>query len=196
MYFHYLRRTGLFQFLGENLLKLGMIIAVFVGSVVLMERYLITLKEIFVLIVDNVEVWAVFLLFTLSESFLGILPPDFFIVWSKELSYDIQVNAWLLVGLLAFLSYLGGLISYVIGVKVIQIPKIHQWTLEKYGSLFKNLNKWGGFFVVISALLPVPFSIVMLICGITSYPIKWAAYLSLFRFVRFFGYALFLFMLV
>lgn len=196
LYFHYLRRTGLFQFLGENLLKLGMIIAVFVGSVVLMERYLITLKEIFILIVDNVEVWAVFLLFTLSESFLGILPPDFFIVWSKELSYDIQVNAWLLVGLLAFLSYLGGLISYVIGVKVIQIPKIHHWALEKYGSLFKNLNKWGGFFVVISALLPVPFSIVMLICGITGYPIKWAAYLGLFRFVRFFGYALFLFMLV
>jgi len=196
LYYHYLKRTGLFQFLGENLLKLGGVIAMFVGAVVLMEQYLITLKEIFVLIVENVDVWAVFVLFTISESVLGLLPPDFFIVWSKELSNQIQLNEWLLVGFLALLSYTGGMISYVMGMKIIHVPKIHDWALEKYGNLFKNLKKWGGFFVVVSALLPVPFSIVMLICGITGYPIKWAAYLGLFRFVRFFGYAIFLFMLV
>lgn len=196
LYYHYLRRTGLFQFLGSNLLKLGAVIALFAFALFLMERYLITIKEIFEFVVSNVDTWTVFLIFTLSESLLGILPPDMFIVWSKELSGHVHYNPWLLVGLLAMLSYVGGLISYLIGLRIIHVPKVHNWAINKYGDLFVNLKKWGGFFVVVSALLPVPFSIVMMICGITGYPFKWAAYLGLFRFLRFFGYAVFLFMLV
>jgi membrane protein DedA with SNARE-associated domain len=196
LYYHYLRRTGLFQFLGSNLLKLAGVIAVLAIGLFLMERYVITIKEVFEFVVTNVDTWSVFLIFTLSESLLGILPPDMFIVWSKELSSQIQIDAWLLVGFLATLSYVGGLISYLIGMKIIHAPKIHEWAMNKYGDLFSNLKKWGGFFVVVSALLPVPFSIVMMICGITGYPFKWAAYLGLFRFLRFFGYAIFLFTLV
>lgn len=182
--------------MGSNLLKLAGVIAVLAIGLFLMERYVITIKEIFEFVVTNVDTWSVFLIFTLSESLLGILPPDMFIVWSKELSSQIEIDAWLLVGFLAMLSYVGGLISYLIGMKVIHAPKIHGWAINKYGDLFSNLKKWGGFFVVVSALLPVPFSIVMMICGITGYPFKWAAYLGLFRFLRFFGYALFLFTLV
>ena len=196
LYFHYLKRTGLFAFVKSNLTKLGIVIAVFFGLIFLLERYVITLKEVFEAVVENVDTWAVFLVFTLSESFLGIIPPDMFIVWTKELSTHIRIDEWLLVGFLATLSYVGGLISYLIGMKIIHIPKIHDWAIEKYGELFRNLKKWGGFFVVISALLPVPFSIVMMICGITGYPFKWAAYLGLFRFLRFFGYATFLFTLI
>ncbi|MFC2109432.1 YqaA family protein [Bacteroidota bacterium] len=196
LYYHYLRRTGLFTFLGSNLTKLALVIGVFFGLIFLMESYVITLKEIFSFIVGNVDTWAVFFVFAVSESFLGIIPPDFFIIWTKELSSSVQLSAWVLVGLLAALSYLGGLISFYLGVKLIHVPKIHDWALRKYEDLFKNLKKWGGFFVVISALLPVPFSIVMMICGITGYPMKWAAYLGLFRFLRFFVYAVFLFTLI
>ncbi|WP_139958164.1 YqaA family protein [Flavicella sediminum] len=196
LYYHYLRRTGLFSFLGSNLTKLGIVIGVFFGLIFLMETYVITLKEIFSFIVTNVDTWAVFLIFTVSESFLGILPPDLFIIWSKELSTHVHVNAWILVAILAALSYAGGLVSFYLGEKIIHVPKIHDWAIRKYGDLFKNLKKWGGFFVVVSALLPVPFSMVMMVCGITGYPIKWAAYLGLFRFVRFFVYAIFLFTLI
>jgi hypothetical protein len=196
LYFHYLKRTGLFRFLAKNLLKLAGVLAVFALAIVLMEHYLITIKELFGLIVTLVNTWLVFVVFTISESFLGILPPDLFIVWSKELSNQIGVNAWLLVGLLASLSYVGGLFSYFIGYKIIAIPSVHKWALTSYGELFSNLKKWGGFFVVISALLPVPFSIVLLICGATGYPFKWVVYLGLFRFLRFFIYAVFLFTLV
>jgi len=138
----------------------------------------------------------VFVIFTISESFLGLIPPDFFIVWTKQLGSEIGVNPWLLTFVLASLSYLGGMISYFIGMRLIHIPKIHDWAIEKYGELFQNLKKWGGFFVVISALLPIPFSIVLMVCGITGYPFKWAAYLSIFRFFRFGLYALFLFTLI
>ncbi len=196
LYYHYLRRTGLFRFLGQNMFKLLLILGVLGLSIVIMERYVITIKELFVFIVDTVDTWAVFALFGVSETFLGLLPPDLFIVWSKELSMQNGWNPWLLTGLLAFLSYSGGLLSYFIGMKISLLPKVHNWATNKYGELFANLKKWGGFFVVVSALLPVPFSIVMMICGITRYPIKWAVYLGLFRFLRFFGYAVFLFMLL
>ena len=177
-------------------MKLASVVAAFAFSIVLMEHYLISLKDLFGLIIEHVNTWFVFVVFTVSESFLGILPPDLFIVWSKELSNQIGVNAWLLVGLLSTLSYVGGLISYYIGYKIISIPSVHKWALTSYGDLFSNLKKWGGFFVVISALLPVPFSIVLLICGATGYPFKWVLYLGLFRFLRFFSYAVFLFTLV
>lgn len=196
LYYQYLSRTGLFQFLGKNLLKLSAFLVVLFLAVFLLEKYVITIKEIFSVIVENVDAWVVFLIFTISESFLGLLPPDIFIVWTKELGRDTGVNPWLLTLVLAVLSYLGGMISYFIGAKLIHVPKIHDWAIRKYGELFKNLKKWGGFFVVISALLPIPFSMVLMICGVTGYPFKWAAYLSLFRFVRFGLYAIFLFTLV
>jgi membrane protein YqaA with SNARE-associated domain len=196
LYFHYLRRTGLFHFLASNLLKLLLAIAILIGALFLMESYVISIKEIFSLLVLNVSTGLVFAIFVISESLLGLLPPDLFILWSKELSNQLQWNPWWLLGVLALLSYIGGMISYFLGMKIIHIPSIHNWSFKKYGTLFTNLKKWGGFFVVVSALLPVPFAVVMLICGATQYPVRWAAVLALFRFVRFFGYALFLFELV
>jgi len=196
LYYQYLSRTGLFQFLRKNLFKLAAILALLFLTVFLLEKFVITIKEVFEIIVANVDSWVVFLIFTVSESFLGLLPPDIFIVWTKELGNEIGVNPWLLTFALALLSYFGGLISYFIGVQLIHVPKIHEWALRKYGELFKNLKKWGGFFVVISALLPIPFSIVLMICGLTGYPFKWVAYLGLFRFMRFGLYAIFLFTLV
>ncbi|MEI6866225.1 short-chain dehydrogenase [Flavicella sp.] len=196
LYYQYLSRTGLFQFLGKNLFKLSVIVGFLVLLVFLLEKFVITIKDLFEVIVDTVDAWVVFLIFTLSESFLGLLPPDIFIVWTKELGRDIGVNPWLLTLLLACLSYAGGLVSYFIGAKLVHVPKIHDWAINKYGELFRNLKKWGGFFVVISALLPIPFSIVLMVCGITGYPFKWVLYLGLFRFVRFGLYAIFLFTLV
>lgn len=196
LYYQYLSRSGLFVFLKKNLLKLAAIVLLFFATVFLLEKFVITLKQIFSVIVDTVDAWMVFVIFIISESFLGLLPPDFFIVWTKELGGDIGVNPWLLTFLLACLSYLGGLLSYFIGAKLIHVPTVHNWALKKYGELFKNLKKWGGFFVVISALLPIPFSIVLMVCGLTSYPFKWVVYLGLFRFLRFFLYAIFLFTLV
>jgi len=196
LYFYYLRRTGLFGFLGKNILKLAVLIGLLSVLLYLIENHVIAIKDLFALMVNHVDNWVVFLIFAISESLLGLIPPDIFIVWTKELSGQIGVNAWLLIGFLGTLSYIGGMISYYLGLKITYIPKINTWLTAKYGQLFLDLKKWGGFFVVISALLPVPFSLVMVICGITKYPLKWAAYLGLFRYLRFFGYAYFLFFLV
>lgn len=195
-YFYYLRRTGLFRFLADNLLKLAVLLSAFYAVLWFMETLGATLRGVFSIIIENTSAWTVFLLFAFSESFLGILPPDLFIIWAKEWSEDMQANPWLLVVFLATLSYFGGWVSYGIGTRIYKIPRLHTRVQEKYSKLLNDLKKWGGFFVVTSALLPVPFSIVMMVCGITGYPFKWAAYLSLFRYLRFFVYAYFLFKII
>ena len=83
LYYQYLKRTGLFRFLLRNLLNLLIIILVLTALVFFVEKYIISTKEIFVHIVDNVSPIYVYLIFTISETFLGLIPPDLFIVWAE-----------------------------------------------------------------------------------------------------------------
>jgi len=196
LYYHYLRRTGLFSFLAQNLMKLGIFIAVFLVVGFFISKYVITTEEIFKLIVQNTESWAVFLFFTVSETILGLIPPDLFIMWTKTEADAIGVNPWLLLSLLASLSYIGGVLAYYIGKLLAGMPKVHFWVTKKYKDLFMKFKKWGGFLIVVAALLPIPFSIVTLISGVSGFSSKRLLTLGLFRYIRFFAYALVLFLLV
>ncbi|MBS3992324.1 MAG: hypothetical protein KGZ87_01240 [Bacteroidetes bacterium] len=177
----------------RNIVNLTLIVIILVVVVYLIERYIISTKEVFIHIVDNVEPLYVYLLFTLSESFLGLIPPDLFIVWSEPQAISFGINKWWLVALLAVLSYLGGLLSFLIGRKTAKIPVVNNWLLVKNQKIFIYLQKWGGFFIVTAALFPLPYSMVTLLAGMTSYPIRWLLVLGIFRIVRFFVYAIFLF---
>ena len=57
----------------------------------------------------------------------------------------------------------------------------------------KNIRKWGGFLILVGALLPLPFSISCMAAGIIQYPLKNVVLFGLFRFVRFalYGWAIF-----
>jgi len=57
----------------------------------------------------------------------------------------------------------------------------------------KNAQKWGGFLIVVGALLPVPFAISSLAAGIIRYKFSYYLLFGLLRFVRFavYGAAIF-----
>jgi membrane protein YqaA with SNARE-associated domain len=55
------------------------------------------------------------------------------------------------------------------------------------------MKKWGGVFIVISALLPFPYAIVCTVCGMTNYSRKRLLLLGLTRIARFLIYAVFLY---
>jgi membrane protein YqaA with SNARE-associated domain len=126
--------------------------------------------------------------FFISEAFLGILPPEFFIVWSATLS-----NQWLYLGVLSVLSYFGGLLSYVIGAMITKIPAVDTWLQSKIKSQLEKLKKWGGLLIVVGALLPLPFSISCMAAGIIKFPFKSVMIYGSLRFLRFFVYALIIF---
>ncbi|MDP2088920.1 MAG: VTT domain-containing protein [Flavobacteriaceae bacterium] len=193
LYYQYLKRTGLFRFLVRNIINLSVIIAVVVALVYFVERYIITTKEVFIHIVDNVSGIYVYLLFGLSETFLGLIPPDLFIVWAEPEATTMGISPWWIVFLLSVLSYVGGLLAFFIGRFLNRIPAVNTWLLTKHQKLVINLQKWGGIFIVFAALLPLPYSMATLLAGLTSYPLKWLLYLGVFRILRFFIYAIFLF---
>ncbi|HAN77335.1 MAG TPA: short-chain dehydrogenase, partial [Bacteroidales bacterium] len=100
---------------------------------------------------------------------------------------------WLFLFILATMSYVGGIIAYFIGNRLFLVPAIKQHIETKISKHIMNLRKWGGLFVFIGAMLPIPHSVVSMACGLIKY--KFSHYLlwALFRYVRFAIYAFVLF---
>ena len=101
-----------------------------------------------------------------------------------------------ILAILASLSYLGGLITFFIGKSSLQIDSFKNYLEVKMKSHLKNTSKWGGFLIVVGALLPVPFSITCLTAGMIKYPFKGVVLFGLFRFLRFAIYAWAIFKMV
>jgi membrane protein YqaA with SNARE-associated domain len=57
----------------------------------------------------------------------------------------------------------------------------------------KNSKKWGGFLILVGALLPLPFSISCLTAGIIEFPFKNVVFYGSLRLVRFLIYGLVIF---
>ena len=137
---------------------------------------------------STVGVLAVF--FT-SETLLGIIPPEIFIAWSKKTDDPLVTLT-----ILATLSYTGGLITYFIGKATLRIKKVKTFLEVKMAKQLKNTSKWGGFLILVGALLPIPFSITCLTAGMIRYPFKGVVLFGLFRFLRFAVYAWAIFKMV
>ncbi len=101
-----------------------------------------------------------------------------------------------MVGLLALLSYLGGVLSYFIGKFIGGLPKIESWIIQRFSKHYDLIRRWGGVLIVFAALFPLPFSPICLIAGAVRFPFVTLIQLGLFRFVRFFLYAFILFSVV
>lgn len=180
---HYYMRTGFYPFFFKSLLRFFIILSIIV-LLVLLVRYEIIQFDVESLI-KGWNPLAVLLFFTVSESALGLIPPDFFIVWTKN--FD---SPYLMLTLLATLSYMGGITSYIWGKALSRIPRIKKFMEERFYKHFKQIRRWGGVLIIISALLPLPFSTLTAVAGMMKYPFKHLLLFGLARFLRFYIYAI------
>jgi membrane protein YqaA with SNARE-associated domain len=188
VYHNYYKRTGLYRFLGKTLIKLFLILISIVITLYFIEKYIIDFDTIFRYLFEEVNRVLVFIIFFISETLLGLIPPDLFTAWAKQCP-----NPYLGVAILSILSYLGGVFSYLIGKQIRRIPRINRYIRKKYDNHIKQINKYGGFVIVFAALFPLPFSTITMLAGVLHYPFKKLILLSLFRIIRIFGYAVFIF---
>lgn len=189
-YHLYYQRVGVYEFLLKNLRKLFIGLLILVGVIIGFQLLFPNFNEAFLAILNSWPDVPVVSVFLLSESFLGLIPPDLFIIWSQKFS-----QPYLVVFYLAILSYLGGVISYFIGKYIGHVKfleKLLHPIVEKQKGL---INKFGGILIVIAALFPLPFSAVCIVAGAVEYKFVNFLKLATFRFLRFFGYALVLFQL-
>ncbi len=187
----YYSYTGFYSFIGNSLKKAILPILAIVLGLLLFNAYIYNINDGLKRITEIYSTEGILSIFFLSESFLGLVPPEIFIAWSKKTGHPILYLAFL-----ASLSYIGGIISFFIGKAALRIDSIKNYLENKMAKHLKNTKKWGGFLILSGALLPIPFSITCIAAGMIQYPFKGVVTFGLFRFARFAIYALAIFQIV
>jgi membrane protein YqaA with SNARE-associated domain len=180
----YYRITKFYDFLKSTAIKGGITIAVAVVVLIALDYFFLDTDALFNSLVTNYTSKFILSVFFISETLLGLIPPEIFIAWSAKMS-----NPWMYLFFLAGLSYLGGVCAYFLGKLVYFIPSVKNYIENKIATHIVNLRKWGGLFVVVGALLPLPHSIVSFACGLIKYDFKNYLLWAIFRFLRFYLYA-------
>jgi membrane protein YqaA with SNARE-associated domain len=184
----YYSLTNFYSFLLSTVIKGLILFFLFILLIFCIDFFFIDLE---LLIKNSFEKYSSVMLmsiFFISESFLGLIPPELFLIWSTESSHP-----FLYVFLLALLSYMGGIVSFFIGRYLYLIPFIKSFIENQISKHIVNLRKWGGFFIVLGAVSPLPHSLISMTSGLIKYSLRNYLLWSLFRFLRFFIYAVVIF---
>ncbi len=187
----YYKYTGFYSFVGQSLKKAIIPIIFIIAALIVVDLYVIDFSNLFTYITETYAPINILLVFLASESLLGLVPPEIFIAWSDKMPEPI-----LYLTLLATLSYIGGIISYFIGKWIFTIPRVYSYMEGKMKKHLKQIRKWGGFLIVVGALLPIPYSITSMAAGTIHYKFRNYLLFGLLRFVRFYLYAIAIFNLV
>lgn len=183
----YYKYTGFYTFVWQSVKKALPIIIVFTALVYVVNHFY-DINTLLVNLTETLPIFGVLLFFFVSETLLGLIPPEIFIAWSAKTSIP-----WLYLSILAFLSYFGGLLTYWIGNLITKIPSVHSYLELKMEKQLKNSRKWGGFLIIVGALLPLPFSISCMAAGLIEFPFKNVVLYGLLRLLRFVIYGLIIF---
>ena len=185
---NYYQRTGFYMFIWESLKKAFIPVVLVVIGLFLFNKYVYNINDGLQTMTETFSRTSLLITFFVSETILGLVPPEIFIAWCKKTPTPI-IN----LALLATLSYSGGIVAYYLGKSSLKINAVKEYLEVKMAKHLKNTKKWGGFLILVGALLPLPFAISCLTAGMIKYPIKNVIIFGLFRFLRFaiYGWAIF-----
>lgn len=188
MYYKY---TGFYSFVGQSLKKAALPILGVIAALVVLDLYVVDFAALFEYVTETFAPINILLIFLISESLLGLVPPEIFIAWSNKMP-----QPYIYLSLLATLSYVGGIISYFIGKWILTIPRVFAYMEGKIKQHLNQIRKWGGFLIVVGALLPIPYSMTCMAAGVIHYRFVNLLVFGLLRFLRFYLYAIAIFNLI
>lgn len=183
----YYSYTGFYTFVWQAVKSafpyiIALIIAVYAVN------HFFNINEALIRLTEILPSYGVLSFFFVSETLLGLVPPEIFIAWAGKM-----YSPWFFLSLLALLSYGGGLLSYWMGRSITKMPSVHKYLEVKMEKQLKNSKKWGGFLIMVGAVLPLPFSIACMAAGIIEFPFKNVMVYGVLRFLRFAIYGLIIF---
>ena len=187
----YYKYTGFYTFVGQSLKKAAGPILLIIAVLILLDLYVVDFGSLFTYITETYAAINILLVFLASETFLGLVPPEIFIAWSNKMPQPVVY-----LSLLASMSYLGGIFSYFIGKWIFTIPTVFNYLEGKMKKHLNHIRKWGGFLIVVGALLPIPYSMTSMAAGTINYKFSKFLLFGLLRFVRFYLYAIAIFNLI
>ena len=175
------------RFLLRNLLRGFLWLAVIVIAFIYARKnYDFTLETVLGPVYDRPTV--VYFIFLASEVIFGIIPPEFFMIWS--LRSEVLSNYISNIIALSAISYVAGIIGFGIGAYLKNTRFYRIMKIRVFGKFEKHLNNYGGFLVVVASLTPLPFSGIAMLVGSVHYSFKKYLWFSLFRFLRFLAYGI------
>lgn len=183
----YYSYTGFYTFVWQAVKSALPYIVAIVLAVYAVNHYF-NINEALTRLTEILPSYGVLSFFFVSETLLGLVPPEIFIAWAGKM-----YSPWFYLSLLAVLSYGGGLVSYWMGRSITKMPSVHNYLELKMEKQLKNSKKWGGFLIVVGALLPLPFSISCMAAGIIEFPFKNVIIYGSLRLVRFAIYGIIIF---
>ncbi len=187
----YYSYTGFYTFIGNSLKKAILPVLIVVTALILFNKYVYNINDALQSITEIFSPTGILITFFTSESLLGLIPPEIFIAWSKKTS-----NPVFNLALLATLSYIGGIVSFFLGKAALKIESVKNYLEVKMAKNLKNTSKWGGFLIIVGALLPIPFSITCMAAGMIKFPLKGVLLYGSLRFIRFAIYGIAIFNMV
>lgn len=187
----YYSYTGFYTFIGNSLKKAILPVLIVVAALILFNKYVYNINDALQSITEIFSPTGILITFFTSESLLGLIPPEIFIAWSKKTS-----NPVFNLALLATLSYIGGIVSFFLGKAALKIESVKNYLEVKMAKNLKNTSKWGGFLIIVGALLPIPFSITCMAAGMIKFPLKGVLLYGSLRFIRFAIYGIAIFNMV
>ena len=176
----YYKITRFYSFLKNTAYQAFFMIVIFVLLLMAVNYFITDINLLLNNIFEAYSPKIIVLSFLISESILGLIPPEIFILWSSKSDSPI-----LFLFALASASYLGGIVSYFIGMRISLMPAVRKHIERKIKQHIINLRKWGGLFIVLGAISPISHSIVSIGAGLIDYKFKYYLLWSLFRYLRF-----------
>ena len=184
----YYSYTGFYSFVKSSVGKSLLPIFIFIVLLWLINEFFIDFNDLFTFITTTFNPPIILGVFFASESLLGLIPPEIFIAWAGKTEMPV-----FFLTMLAVLSYLGGIISFFIGKGISKMPSVYNYLEVKMEKHVKMIRKWGGFLIIVGALLPLPFSISCIAAGIIEFPFKNVIVYGSLRLARFAFYGLIIF---
>jgi membrane protein YqaA with SNARE-associated domain len=140
-------KRGVYGYMWWTSLKIVLLYFAIVIPLVLIGKHFVDFNILFQFIFEKYSNGVILILFLVSESFLGMIPPDLFMIWTTK--FD---SPFVFLAILGVLSYIGGSVSYMIGYWLSKKPKIKAYSERVLGKYILLVKKWGWAFLVISAL--------------------------------------------
>ena len=178
-------RSARATFFIKNLTRGLLWLAVIVVGFILFNHYVdIESSEFLMSLGDNPGL--VYLVYFISEIIVGIIPPEMFMMWSLELTHG--RNYVLDVALLASISYIAGVATYLFGL-YFHKTVLYRYLRRRYLGKFEGYaHQFGGFLLFVAAVTPIPYSGICMVMGAANYSRRNFFLITLFRFLRFMVY--------
>lgn len=130
----------------------------------------------------------VYSIYSASELLFGIIPPEIFMMWA--LRDNILMNYIETIILLSVISYIAGVIGFLIGRYLENTRFFKIFKKRVFGKYEKYLYRFGAFIIIVASVTPLPFSGVSMLIGSVDFPPRKYLLFALTRFLRFAAYSI------